>query len=117
MQHPLTSWSMKIFNIHSVITKIVMIVILLTILTIALFIMTVLYNRHSQGTEKSILNCQNTASKLKLRIERIAGASSLSPEAINNRIIKEATSLEIGNLTLYGEKGNVLVHIVNGQLA
>jgi GGDEF domain-containing protein len=108
---------MKIFNIHSVITKIVMIVILLTILTIALFIMTVLYNQHSQGTEKSILNCQNTASKLKLRIERIAGASALSPEAINNRIIKEATSLEIGNLTLYGEKGNVLVHIVNGQLA
>jgi len=107
---------MKMFNIHSIIAKIVMLFLFMTILTIALFIGVVFYYQRGQIVGNSILNSQNTASKLKLRIDRIAGANDMSPETLN-KIIKEALLLGSSNLTLYGEKGNVFVHIVNNQIA
>lgn len=107
---------MKLFDFHSIILKTVLFYLLLTVLTITLFVAAVYRFQYDQITENAILNSQNTAAKLKLRIDRIAGHNDMSPEVIN-RIIKETVMLGGGTMTLYGDKGQVFVHIVNNRIA
>jgi diguanylate cyclase (GGDEF)-like protein len=107
---------MRFFNTRSLGFKTVLMYLFLTVLNISIFVMMVFENQLDLIAENAILNSQHTASGLKARIDRImADRGGLSPVYIN-KIIREAVSLGITDLTLYGENGSVFVDVSNNRI-
>jgi diguanylate cyclase (GGDEF)-like protein len=107
---------MNVFNSHSIIFKTALIYLCLTILNISIFVLMVFENQLDLIAENSILTSQHTGSSLKYRIDHIiANNSDLTPVTIN-RIIKDAGSLQISDLTIYSENGKVYVSIVDNKI-
>jgi hypothetical protein len=102
---------MRLFNTHSIIFKTGLIYFFLTILNISIFVLMVFENQLDLIAENAVLTSQHTGSSLKYRIDHIIGNSGdITPVNIN-RIIKEAGSLNINDMTLYSENGKVFVSI------
>lgn len=107
---------MRFFNTRSIGFKTVLMYLFLTVLNISIFVLMVFENQLDLIADNSILNCQNTASSLKACIDRImANSSELSPVTIN-KIIREAVSLRISDLTLYDENGSVFVEVNSNKI-
>jgi diguanylate cyclase (GGDEF)-like protein len=101
--------TMKVFNTHSIIFKTLLIYFFLTILNISIFILMVFENQLDLIAENAVLASQHTGSSLKYRIDHIIGSTGdLNPVAIN-RILKEASELQIDDMTLYSESGKIFV--------
>ena len=107
---------MKVLNTHSINFKTALIYFFLTILNISIFILMVFENQLDLIAENAVLSSQHTGSSLKYRIDHIIGRSgNLTPVAIN-RIIKEASELQIDDMTLYSENGKIFVCIKNNKI-
>jgi diguanylate cyclase (GGDEF)-like protein len=107
---------MKFFNTRSMGFKTALMYLFLTVLNISIFVLMVFENQLDLIAENAILNSQHTASSLKARIDRImAKSGELSPVYIN-KIIREAVSLGISDLTLYGENGSVFVDVSGNKI-
>jgi diguanylate cyclase (GGDEF)-like protein len=107
---------MKSFSFNSIIFKTALIYFILTILNISIFVLMVFENQLDLIAENAVLSSQHTGSSLKYRIDHIVGASNDLTTVTINRIIKETGALNVNDLTIYGENGNIFVNIVGGKL-
>jgi diguanylate cyclase (GGDEF)-like protein len=107
---------MRVLNPQSIVFKTAVIYVFLTILNISIFVLMVFENQLDLIAENAILSSQHKASSLKYRIDNIVG-SGKDLTAVNiNKIIKEASALDIGTIALFSEGGKSFVNIVNGKL-
>ncbi|NLW31799.1 MAG: HAMP domain-containing protein [Fibrobacter sp.] len=107
---------MKVFNTRSIIFKTAIIYVFLTILNVSIFVLMVFENQLDLIAENAILNSQHTGSSLKYRIDNILNMEKDLTSVHVNKIIKEAGSLGINNITLYNENGKVFVNIINSKI-
>lgn len=107
---------MKVFNPQSIAFKTAILYVFLGILNTTVFILMVFENQLDLIAENSILTSQHKASSLKYRIDNIlAGHADLT--AVNiNKILKDASRLDISTIALFGESGNTFVNVVGNTL-
>jgi GGDEF domain-containing protein len=107
---------MRIINPQSIVFKTAIIYVFLTILNVSIFVLMVFENQLDLIAENAILTSQHKASSLKYRIDNIIGnRNELSPVNIN-KIIRDASELDINTLTLFSEGGKVFISIVNNKM-
>lgn len=66
--------------------------------------------------ENAILSSQHKGTNLKYRIDNVIGTDNKMTTDIVNKILKDATSLGIGNLTLFSESGKVFVSVLKNKI-
>jgi len=102
---------MKGINAKSIIFKSVVIYIFVTVLNVTVFNMMVYENQTDLIRDNAILSSQYTASTLKYRIDNVIGRDSSINAVTINKIIKEAGTLGVQDLSLYSEGGEIFVDI------
>ncbi len=101
------------FNAKSIVSKTIFIYIAVTIINVTVFNVMVFVNQTGLIVENAILTSQHTGSSLKYRIDNsLVGNEDLSVGVIN-KILKEASTLNIKTITLFSEGGQVFVDIRN----
>ena len=107
---------MKGINTQSINVKTAIIYIFLTILNISIFVLMVFENQLDLIAENSILNSQHKGTGLKYRIDEIIGQKNDVTTVNINKILKDAGTLGITNLTLFSEGGKIFVKIVDNRI-
>ncbi|MBN1757683.1 MAG: HAMP domain-containing protein [Chitinispirillaceae bacterium] len=107
---------MRIINPQSIVFKTAVIYVFLTILNVSIFVLMVFENQLDLIAENAILTSQHKASSLKYRIDNIIGAGKDLTAVNINKVIKEASSLDISTLALFSEGGKSFVNVVDGKL-
>ncbi|MCX7725249.1 MAG: hypothetical protein N2053_00220, partial [Chitinispirillaceae bacterium] len=107
---------MKILNPHSIIFKTIVTYIFLTLLNISIFILMVFENQLDLIAENAILNSQHKASSLKYRIDNIIKITEDLTNVNINKILKEASNLQINTITIFSEGGNCFVNVVENKI-
>lgn len=102
---------MRGFNTKSITFKTAIIYIFLTFLNISIFILMVFENQLDLIAENAILSSQHKGTNLKYRIDNIVGIDDKMSTGNINKIIKDASSLGIVDLTLFSENGKVFTSI------
>jgi GGDEF domain-containing protein len=108
---------MKRFSTKSIILKTAVIYVFVTLLNVSIFVLMVFENQLDLIAESAILNSELKGSNFKYKIDNtLGGAGDL--ESVNiNKILREAGSLGIRDLTLYNEAGKVFIAVKdNAQL-
>jgi GGDEF domain-containing protein len=102
---------MKGQKLHSLVFKTGIIYVFVTILNVSIFVLMVFENQLDLIAENAVMNSQLKASSFKYRIDNIiAGKNELS--VINlNKILRDASSLGITDITVFNEVGKVFVDI------
>lgn len=95
----------------SIIFRSALIYIFITILNVSVFIMMVFENQLDLIAENAILNSQHTASSFKYRIDNIVGTENHLSPTIINKIFNECNILNIHDITLFNENGNVFISV------
>ncbi len=107
---------MRAINPQSIIFKTAVIYIFLSVLNISIFVLMVFENQLDLIAENAILISQHKASSLKYRIDNVI-ANGKDLTAVNiNKIIKEASELDIGTIALFSEGGKSFVNIVRNSI-
>ena len=107
---------MRIINPQSIVFKTMVIYIFLTILNVSIFVLMVFENQLDLIAENAILTSQHKASSLKYRIDNVIGSRNDLTAVNINKIIKDASELDITTLALFSEGGKAFVNIVNSNL-
>ena len=107
---------MRGFNTSSINVKTAVAYVILTILNVSIFILMVFENQLDLIAENAILNSQHKGTGLKYRIDSAIGTDNDITNVIINKILKDAGTLGISNLTLFSEGGKVFVNMVNNKL-
>jgi len=103
------------FETKSIILKTAVAYIFVTILNVSVFVLMVFENQLDLIAQNAILNSQLKGSNFKYRIDNtLAGTGDLSVVNIN-KLLREAGTLGIHDLSLYSEAGSVFVSIVNNE--
>jgi hypothetical protein len=100
---------MRGFNTSSINVKTAVAYVILTILNVSIFILMVFENQLDLIAENAILNSQHKGTGLKYRIDSAIGTDNDITNVIINKILKDAGTLGISNLTLFSEGGKVFV--------
>ncbi|MDG5814821.1 HAMP domain-containing protein [Chitinispirillales bacterium ANBcel5] len=103
-------------NTKSIFFTTAVIYLFLTVLNVTIFIIMVFENQLDLIAKNAILSSQHTASSLKYRIDNIVNNTGLLNSSNINLILKEATTLNIHNLTLYTEGGKIFVEVVENNI-
>ncbi len=105
---------MKI-NTKSIMFKAAVVYIFVTLLNVTVFNVMVWENQTGLIMDNAILNSQHKGSTIKYRIDDIVRSSEeLSSNSIN-KIIKNASELQINDISLFQENGTVLSSVVGGK--
>ncbi len=107
---------MRILNPQSIVFKTAVIYVFLTILNVSIFVLMVFENQLDLIAENAILTSQHKASSLKYRIDNIIGTRADLTTVNINKIIKEASALDIHTITLFSEGGKTFVNVVGSEL-
>lgn len=99
------------FNTKSITFRTAVIYLFLTILNVSIFILMVFENQLDLIAENAILNSQHKGTNLKYRIDNIVGLNGKMSSGNINRIVKDASSIGINDLTLFSENGKVFTCI------
>ena len=106
---------MKGPKIHSIVFKTAIVYLFVTILNVSIFVLMVFENQLDLIAENAIINSQLKASNFKYRIDNIlVGGTTLSVVNLN-KILREAGSLDIANITVFSEAGKVFVDVANNE--
>lgn len=107
---------MKKFNAKSITFKTVTVYVFVTIINITIFNMMVYENQTDLIRDNAILSSQHKGSSLKYRIDNVldGGKDGLSSTNIN-KILKEAVSLGINDMTIFSEGGEVFVDVQGNE--
>lgn len=103
-------------NTKSIIFKTAVIYVFVTIVNITIFDLMVFENQYDLIVQNSVLQCLHKASGLKYKIDNVVQNSSKFDRAALNRIIKEANSVDVKDMTLFSEGGRVFVSIRDNQI-
>ena len=106
---------MKGPRIHSIVFKTAIVYLFVTILNVSIFVLMVFENQLDLIAENAIINSQLKASIFKYRIDNILGAGGALSVVNINKILREASSLDITNIAVFSEAGKVLVDVANNQ--
>jgi GGDEF domain-containing protein len=106
---------MKGPRIHSIVFKTAIVYLFVTILNVSIFVLMVFENQLDLIAENAIINSQLKASSFKYRIDNILGAGGALSVVNINKILREASSLDITNIAVFSEAGKVLVDVANNQ--
>ena len=103
-------------NPQSIVFKTAIIYVFLTILNVSIFVLMVFENQLDLIAENAILTSQHKASSLKYRIDNIIGMKEDLTAVNINKIIKEASTLDITTIALFSEGGKAFVNVVKSKL-
>jgi diguanylate cyclase (GGDEF)-like protein len=102
-------------NTKSIIFRTALVYLFITLLNVSVFILMVFENQLDLIAENAILNSQRIGSNLKHQIDDILDREGELSEPNLERIVKAAQILGIGTLTLFLERGDVLMAINSGR--
>ena len=106
---------MKQFKLNSIVFKTAVIYVFVTILNVSIFVLMVFENQLDLIAENAIINSQLKASNFKYRIDNIIATNNELNVVNLNKIIREASSLEITDLSIFSETGAIFVDISGNQ--
>jgi GGDEF domain-containing protein len=104
-------------NTKSIVIKTAVIYVFVTLLNVSIFVLMVFENQLDLIAQNAILNSQLKGSNFKYRIDNTLGAAGDMSNASVNKILREAGSLGINNLTLFNEAGKVFVNVQDNRQA
>jgi GGDEF domain-containing protein len=102
-------------NTKSIILKTAVIYVFITILNVSIFVLMVFENQLDLIAENAVVNSQLKGSNFKYRIDNALGATGDLSAANENKVLREAGSLGIRDLTIFSEAGKVFVAIKNNE--
>ncbi|MBD3320912.1 MAG: HAMP domain-containing protein, partial [Chitinivibrionales bacterium] len=98
-------------NTKSIIYKTITIYVFVTILNITIFNIMVYENQTDLIRDNAILSAQHMGSTLKYRVDNVINSTAALTRVNVNKILKEAASLGIRDMTVFTEGGKVIVDI------
>jgi len=102
-------------NTKSIVFKTALLYVFVTILNVTIFNIMVWENQTGLIMENAILNSLHKGSSLKYRIDNIVQNSG-DMSAVNiNKILKESSSLNIRDITIFNENGAVFVSVADNK--
>jgi GGDEF domain-containing protein len=107
---------MKKINTKSIIFKTAVIYIFVTFLNASIFILMVFENQLDLIAQNAIINSQLKASNFKYRLDNILASNGDLNNVNINKILREATTLGIHNVTIFSEAGKVFVNVENDHV-
>jgi GGDEF domain-containing protein len=102
-------------NAKSIILRTAVIYLFVTILNVSIFVLMVFENQLDLIAQNAILNSELKGSNFKYRIDNAMGVAGDLDNANINKILREASSLGVRDVTLFSEAGKVFVNIENNQ--
>jgi GGDEF domain-containing protein len=106
---------MKGFTQNSIVIKTAVVYLFVTILNVSIFVLMVFENQLDLIAENAIIASQLKASNFKYRIDNILTADNDLSVVNVNKILREASSLDIKDITLFSEAGKIFVDINDNQ--
>lgn len=104
-------------NPQSIVFKTAIIYVFLTVLNVSIFVLMVFENQLDLIAENAILTSQHKASSLKYRIDNIIGNRNELSAVNINKIIRDASELDIGTITLFSEGGKAFICVIDNKMA
>ena len=106
---------MKGIKSRSIVFKTAVIYLFVTLFNVSIFVLMVFENQLDLIAENAIINSQLKASNFKYRVDNIVGSGSELSVVNLNKILREASSLDIKDIAVFSEAGKVFVDIADNR--
>ena len=100
---------------NSIIVRTITAYAFVTILTVSVFVLMVFENQLDLIAENAIITSQLKASNFKYRIDNVLAADHELSVVNLNKMLREASSLDITNIAIFSESGKIFVEIASGK--
>jgi GGDEF domain-containing protein len=106
---------MRRVSSNSIFVRTITAYVFVTILTVSVFVLMVFENQLDLIAENAIIASQLKASNFKYRIDNVLAADHELSVVNLNKMLREASSLDITNIAIFSESGKIFVEIASGK--